>query len=189
MLGSNTGQNLQSRRLHLRSTVDRAWMWCIQINFWHQIGCASCVGITLFCCRCCSGSICQCTCKASRNVWRPNIQGEINPLSGKNPYTHGAFQLGNSYLNDDRSSGSAAGSTQLTFSATRSSTIYSGNTLQPKALQVLACIRTWCKVTPEGRETELYPRCKSNLISMLWGHSRRFPQRHHVRGLRSNRYL
>ena len=71
----------------------------------------------------------------------PNIQGEINPLSGKNPYTHGAFQLGNSYLNDDRSSGSDAGSTQLTFSAARFSTIYSGSSMQPKALQVLACIR------------------------------------------------
>ena len=71
----------------------------------------------------------------------PNITGEINPLSGKNPYTYGAFQLGNSYLNDDRSSGSEAGSTQLTFSASRYSTIYSGTKLQPSALQMLACIR------------------------------------------------
>lgn len=71
----------------------------------------------------------------------PNITGEINPLSGKNPYTYGAFQLGNTYLNDDRYSGSEAGSTQLTFSASRYSTIYSGTKLQPSALQMLACIR------------------------------------------------
>lgn len=72
----------------------------------------------------------------------PNITGLLKRGSGVQPYAgpEGAFFGGEleAYFAEQGVSGSFA---SLSFDASRVSTVYKGSSLQPKALQVLACIR------------------------------------------------
>ena len=75
-------------------------------------------------------------------VWSPNITGLLKRGSGVQPFAgpEGAFSLGTT---DARfaNQGETGSFSSLLFDASRSSTLYGGSTMQPNALQVLACIR------------------------------------------------
>ena len=78
-----------------------------------------------------------------REVETPNITGYHNQLlTWEHPTPTGVFSQSSqetAFL--DSSAGNKVSASVLAFYASSSQSIYSGSTLQPKALQTLACIR------------------------------------------------
>ena len=78
-----------------------------------------------------------------REVETPNISGYHNQLLTWEPPTPTGVFSGSSQETAflDSSVGNKVSASVLAFHASSSQSIYSGSTLQPKALQTLACIR------------------------------------------------
>ena len=74
----------------------------------------------------------------------PNISGEVWWASGttsKSAWSKGAFSVQQSGTSFAKMGDPGNGDLKVNFSASSSSSIFSGNSVQPNALYALACIR------------------------------------------------
>ena len=81
--------------------------------------------------------------KSTCNVWWPNIKGYFFTTGQEGDTAGGTFEILEHRLNYAFPAyGDYLGQQNISFSAFANSQLYSGSSVQPKAMQVLPCIRT-----------------------------------------------